>query len=46
MPKSKNKRKNGRAKGSNWNQRIAKDNQRRQAEKDAVVAMITQQMLG
>lgn len=46
MPKSKNKRKNGRSKGSNWNKRIAKSNQRRQAEKDAAVAMITQQMLG
>ena len=46
MPKSKNKRKNGRAKGSNWNKRIAKDIKRSKAEKDAAIATITRQMLG
>lgn len=45
MPKSKNKRKNGRAKGSDFRKKVAEHSKKEQAKKDAVVDMITQQML-
>jgi hypothetical protein len=46
MPKSKNKRKNGRAKGSNWNKRVQKSINKEKSQKDAVVEMLHRQMLG
>ncbi len=45
MPKSKNKRKNGRVKGSNWNKRIAKEIKQRREDENAVFEKIRQQML-